>query len=103
MLLRFAPYIIAISMLGYLYYSYTSLQEDNEILKQNNKTLKTNNEKIVESYEYSIRILEKKAYEEGLNKAESKIANDLNKKIENLNKKRQFNETNDTTYRTTSF
>lgn len=102
-LLKLAPYAIGVALLFAGYKYVTNLQKQNQTLKQNNITLKHNEEQIVKAYENSITILEKKSYNEGMNKAASLVSKDLAKKITKLNKERKFDEINNSTYRTTSF
>ncbi|QDF29005.1 hypothetical protein [Halarcobacter anaerophilus] len=73
-----------LSLLGYGYY----LKSENEILTLNNQTLKVNQKQIISAYEQSIKVLEQKAFEEGLNKQSAKTAEELNRKVAELSKKR---------------
>jgi len=102
-LIKLAPYLIGISTILGVYTYIQHLKNENEILNKNTMILKQNQINIVSAYENSIIAIEKKAYDEGLNKASSLISKDLVKKIETENQKRNFNEINNSIYRTTSF
>lgn len=100
---KLAPYAIGASIIIATYFWINNILDENKILEQNNITLKQNEKAIIKAYENSIVVLQKKSYDEGMNKAQSLQSKTLEKKIDQLNKKRKFDEVNNSTYRTTSF
>lgn len=100
---KIAPYLIGLTLIAATYFWINNILNENEILEQNNKTLIQNETDIIKAYENSISIIEKKAFIEGINKAQSSQSKDLAKKIQQQLKERKFDEVNNSIYRTTSF
>lgn len=95
--------LFVISICTYAYFHYTNLVTTNKLLDQKIITLEENQTKIIDAYEYSIKVIETTTKVEAQNEASKQSYEVVFKKLEKAKENKKYEVINDTNYVDFSF